>query len=640
MWQLLATIAVAIVPSQLTVLLNLKADIGTFSAGMAATYCASVIILTWCTSKGLRVKPSALITIFLSTFGVFFLFLLLTKVIISRWELLISIAFVSFFAVLPLSMRVKFQKLALYLVTSFLVLFSLAGLTTRLKQKPTATLSVRNKLVRTSFYNLIVRYQDNFVREEATGGAIAEFGDRYLLATGDGQLYIFSWNQETNRIQSTKLATRVPLNRESFISAAAQSGLKMTTGSFRTADILVQNFGDRFRLFASHHHWNNDKHCFTVRVSALSGSYSDFIASKAAQSWETIYESQPCLAFNRKKGSDPFAGYQIGGKLVLLDNHRLLLAIGDHQLDGVYAAEMVSQDKSGSYGKTVLIDFETHTTSIYSMGHRNPQGLDRDSNGNIWLTEHGPKGGDELNLILQGKNYGWPLVTYGNDYYLPSWPLNSRQNQHDGYEPPIFAWIPSIGISALVHVKGSLFKIWKDDLLAAALGDKSIWRLRIESGRVVFAERIAIHERIRDILEDSNGRLILWTEALRDAPTQTSIVIVEPAGDTYESMKGLTSFERGELLYSRCIGCHMLGDGTNHGIGPDLHGVYQRAIASAEGYGYSEGLKGASGKWTEKNLDEFFKSPQTFAPGTTMQVGGIPDQMERKSLIEYLKSQK
>jgi len=635
-WHSLATIAIVLIASQLSVILKLEANIGKFYVGMAATYCASVIVLTFYSPKEGKIRLIELTSIFLSIFGAFFLFLLLTNAVYSRWVLIISLVVVSAFAVLSLSLKSTLQKPALYIVSTLIILMFLAGLANRRRPEQTAVLVVKNKLIRTSHYNLIAKYYHNFVLEDATGGAISQFGDRYLLATGDGQLHVLSWDPEKKKLESRKLAHRVPLNRDEFVRDAAKSPLRVGAGSFRTADILVQNSGDDFRLFASHHHWNSEKQCFTVRVSAVAGRYSDFVANEESQTWQTIYDSTPCLAFKNK--GDPFHGYQIGGKMVLLDDHRLLLTIGDHEFDGVYASEMLPQDRSASYGKTILIDLDTHAASIYSMGHRNPQGLDVDSSGNIWSTEHGPKGGDELNLILKGKNYGWPLVTYGTDYSQPFWPLNAKQGRHEGFELPVFVWTPAIGISAVVHVKGSMFKIWTDDLLVSSLRDKSIWWVRVDKGRAIFTERIPVGERIRDIMEDANGRLVLWTEASIDAPTQTTIIIVERAEDNSKAMDGLNSLQRGELLFARCDGCHTLGGA--HGIGPDLQGIFQRRIAAANGYNYSKALKGFAGSWTEKNLDAFLTNPQRFIPGTSMQIGAVSDPAERASLIEYLKSQK
>ena len=130
-----------------------------------------------------------------------------------------------------------------------------------------------------------------------------------------------------------------------------------------------------------------------------------------------------------------------------------------------------------------------------------------------------------------------------------------------------------------------------------------------------------------------------WTEDRIEAPTQTKIVVIEPfLADNRDAMEGLSIVERGELVFSQCSGCHRLGDGTVHGIGPDLQGLFNRPIAAAKAYTYSPALKGLSGTWNEKKLDEFLANPQKFTPGTSMQVGGHVDPTDRASLIEYLRT--
>lgn len=637
LWHSLAIVALVVIPNHLRfgAIWTSEAGTKTFFVGLIVTYCASTIVLTFYTPKGCAIRLIELASIFLSTFGSFFLFLLLSEATSYRFLLMVSLVVASAFTFLSLSLNTTLQKPALFIVTTFIALIPLKELVDRMRSSGVV---VENKIIRTSFYNLTVRYYSNFLLQEVTGGAISKFGDRYLLAMGDGQLHILLWDQKTKKLESRKLSHRVPLNRDVFIRDTIQRK-RVSAEFFRTGDILVQDFGDNFRLFASHHYWNSEKQCFTVRVSAIYGSYASFVTSEESHTWQTVYESDPCLTFKNK--GDPFAGHAMGGKLVLLDTHTLLLTVGDHEFDGVESAEILSQDATASYGKIVLVNLNTHEASIYSIGHRNPQGLDVDPSGNIWLTEHGPKGGDELNLILKGANYGWPLVTYGTNYTQPIWPLNTKQGRHEGFELPIYAWVPSIGISAVVSVQGGLFKVWKDDLLVASLANKAIWRVRVEKGRTIFAERIHIGERIRDIIEDTDGRLILWTEQLRTPPTQTAIVVVELAAeDNDQALTGLSSAERGELLFIRCSGCHKLENGHAHGIGPDLQGIFQGPIAAAKGYTYSEALKGFSGTWTEENLGAFLTNPQSFAPGTAMQFEGIPDPTERASLILYLKSRK
>ena len=637
LWHVVAVIAIVLIPDQLMInqAPSLKTYRDLFFVGLAIAYSVSVIILTlWLWAKR-QVRFTELSSIFFPIFCGFFLFLLISKHEYSRSILILALFLVAVFSLSSLILTSSLQKVALVLALAFIVLIPWARSVQR-SRPPEIVLERR--LIRSSFYNLVARYHHNFVRQEVSGGAISRFGDRYLLAAGNGQLYSVLWDGKQRKLESTKLPVRVPVNRDEFARDVANDKT-ISSRHFRTADILVQDLGANFRLFASHHYWNREKRQITVRVSSLSGSYSKFAAGEEC-AWQTVYESRPPLTF--KDTGDPFAGYDVGGRLALLDSKRLLLTVGDHEFDGVYAKSMLSQDAGADYGKTILIDLDSNQSSIYSLGHRNPQGLFVDPVGDIWLTEHGPKGGDELNMVLQGKNYGWPMVTLGTDYSSSSmWPLNASQNRHEGFEPPVYAWIPSIGISAITGVQGKLFKIWKDDLLVSSLKDKSIWRVRLDKGRVTFTERIEIGERIRDIMEDADGRLVLWTEKAIEPPCQTAIVIVEPIVEADgQALEGLSNIERGELLFGRCSGCHQIRDGAGHGIGPDLKGIYQAPIAAAKGFNFSQALRSHRGTWTEENLDLYMKDPGSFVPGTSMQFKGISDPAERASLIAYFKAQK
>jgi len=128
--------------------------------------------------------------------------------------------------------------------------------------------------------------------------------------------------------------------------------------------------------------------------------------------------------------------------------------------------------------------------------------------------------------------------------------------------------------------------------------------------------------RIRDLIEASDGKIVLW------ADDDNAIVSVQPA---YGSS--------GEIAFAtNCSGCHKIGDGTSHRIGPDLWGVIGRRIASSDGYGdYSAALRGLGGKWDEQRLDAFIKNPQAAAPGTAMEFDGVADAATRAKIIDYIK---
>jgi cytochrome c2 len=297
-----------------------------------------------------------------------------------------------------------------------------------------------------------------------------------------------------------------------------------------------------------------------------------------------------------------------------------MLTLGDHDFTGVETKRMFSQEPQVSYGKTILIHLDDGSSEIYSLGHRNPQGLYITPEGDIWSTEHGPQGGDELNLIVRGANYGWPLVTYGTDYGSAAWPLSRVQGRHDGYQQPTFVWTPSIGVSNLIRIEQNRFPVWKGDLMVSSLHGHSLFRIRLLDQHVVFAEPIEIGERIRDIVEGHDGRLILWTDT-------SSIVSLTPADGTDGAV----------LFATTCGGCHKAIDGATHSYGPDLAGIVGASIASVPGFGaYSPALKGLHGKWTKERLDDFLSNPQAMAPGSNMTFKGVSDPAQRAAIINYL----
>ena len=170
-----------------------------------------------------------------------------------------------------------------------------------------------------------------------------------------------------------------------------------------------------------------------------------------------------------------------------------------------------AQDFQSQFGKIFEIDVVSGQSHMLSMGHRNPQGLTFSTSGNLWSTEHGPAGGDELNLIKSGVNYGWPKVTLGTDYNSYKWNDNGIVGNHDGYQQPVFAWVPSIGISNLLEVKG-FDKRWDGDLLVTSLKAQTLFRLRLNHDRVVYSEPIWIGQRLRDIAQLEDGTIALWTD--------------------------------------------------------------------------------------------------------------------------------
>lgn len=165
--------------------------------------------------------------------------------------------------------------------------------------------------------------------------------------------------------------------------------------------------------------------------------------------------------------------------------------------------------------------------SIWSFGHRNPQGLtiDRET-GNLWITEHGPQGGDELNLIEPGENYGWPVVGYGVNY--GSGEAIHAATMREGWMNPSWVWVPSIGTSGLIMYSGDEFPEWRGDLLAGGLSGEQIARLEMDGTEVTLEETV-FHGRgrVRDIEEGPDGFIYIAIDDRQGAPTP--IVRLEPA---------------------------------------------------------------------------------------------------------------
>ena len=149
---------------------------------------------------------------------------------------------------------------------------------------------------------------------------------------------------------------------------------------------------------------------------------------------------------------------------------------------------------------------------IWSLGHRNPQGLARNPfDGKLWEHEHGPRGGDEVNIIERGRNYGWPVITYGKDYNGATIGIGTHK---DGMEQPVWHWTPSIAPSGMAFYSGRLWPAWRGSLFNGALRGKLLARLDIAGGRVIAEERLllGLDERIRDVREGPDGALWLLTD--------------------------------------------------------------------------------------------------------------------------------
>ena len=158
-----------------------------------------------------------------------------------------------------------------------------------------------------------------------------------------------------------------------------------------------------------------------------------------------------------------------------------------------------------------FVDTPDAVQSIYSYGHRNPQGVTlHPETGQIWEHEHGPRGGDEVNLIRKGRNYGWPVISYGINYNGTKF---TDLTEKEGMEQPELYWVPSIGACGLTFVTGDRYPAWKGDLLAGSLSFQYIARLKIENGKIVGEEKLLPKiGRLRDIKMGNDGYIYFTAE--------------------------------------------------------------------------------------------------------------------------------
>jgi len=208
--------------------------------------------------------------------------------------------------------------------------------------------------------------------------------------------------------------------------------------------------------------------------------------------------------------------YHFGGRLVQQASGELFITMGDRgserpavqQLDTLIGkVARVTKEGQPAAGNP-FINQSGANPLIWSYGHRNIQGATLDKQGRLWTHEHGPQGGDEINITLPGKNYGWPLITYGEEY---GGGVIGKQQQA-GLEQPLHYWVPSIAPSGMTFYQAPLFSSWQGNLLVGSLKFGQLVRLEIKDDKVVHEERIRLGTRIRDIEVAPDGALLLLTD--------------------------------------------------------------------------------------------------------------------------------
>jgi glucose/arabinose dehydrogenase len=232
------------------------------------------------------------------------------------------------------------------------------------------------------------------------------------------------------------------------------------------------------------------------------------------------------------------AGLNFGSRVAFDRDGMLYVSVGDRGPEG----EPLAQDL-GTHNGTIVrlhddgrvpddnpfLDDPAALPEIYSYGHRNPQGMTLNpETGEIWASEHGPMGGDEVNVIRPGANYGWPVVSYGRTY---GGEIISEQPWREGMEPPRFFWVPSIGISGMLFYTGDRFPAWQGELIVTGMNSMLIQRVRLEGRGSTERESMLtqLRQQVRDIQQGPDGLIYLVTrQDARRTPNSGMVLRIEP----------------------------------------------------------------------------------------------------------------
>lgn len=461
-----------------------------------------------------------------------------------------------------------------------------------------------DRIIDTSLLPLHLRYVANL----KSAGMLGDGGSIYVDQTGIlvmdrlGQFWNIDFDGDVK-----KLNIKTINNHEIFTKEFPEK--KIHSGVLKATSFIYDE--NLHKLYVAHNKYlGSNRHKLLISVADFNFSARDTVDQVT---WNTLFESD--VFFGQQE-----ATHGSGGK-ILLQEDEIYLTVGFPIPDDVVGKKAIldtgldktpAQNPTSQLGKVLRINRKTGAVDLFTLGHRNPQGLALTNNGRLLLTEHGPQGGDELNFLSSGGNYGWPIKTFGTRYgtYDYDWPEYANQNIKKRFKEPLFAFVPSIGISPVIQTK-SFSSRWKNDILVGALKAQSLFRLHFgENQNIVYSEPIWIGHRVRDIFE-RDSKIYLLT----DDP-----FLIEISVDKEKLNKNTT---KDDLYFSseaakKCIVCHSFGQTTPSSSAPSLQGVVGRKIATDSFIGYSDSFKKSNIVWTKQNLKEFLVAPSKSVPGTTM----------------------
>jgi len=331
-----------------------------------------------------------------------------------------------------------------------------------------------------------------FVLEKVIEGLGVPWGMTFIA---DDQLLITE--REGNiKLYDTQSKTLTPLQGAPQVFAEGQGGL---------LDVAVPaDFKPGAWIYFTFVRDSNDEGVTVLARAKLTGN--------KLEQWQDLLETQ----------SATDTGFHFGSRIAFDEKGHVYFGVGDR------GDRLNSQELSNHAGSVMrltrdgripqdnpFIDRDDVLPEIWSYGHRNPQGMAYDAeHKRLWLIEHGPRGGDEINLVLPGRNYGWPVISYGKEYWGPM--AVGEGTHREGMEQPVKQYTPSIAPGSLLLYSGKAFPAWRGNLFAGALKLKHINRVSLsEDGKAIGEERLltSLDERIRALAESPQGWIWFSTDS-------------------------------------------------------------------------------------------------------------------------------
>lgn len=278
------------------------------------------------------------------------------------------------------------------------------------------------------------------------------------------------------------------------------------------------------KLYSSVFRYSDKKSCSYVELLEANRDLTDF---------KSIFKSSPCLS-NVSNLNDISGRITTNDSFIFIAGGNMLMDMGNTSFPRSSSEFCCPSNnyrdtmkETNFFGSVISIDKKSHFHKKVSQGHRSPGGLFFDNSRNIlWESEHGPRGGDEINQINlhKFKDYGYPFVTFGAPYRNGSGNLDTKFNSHEKFTLPFYAFIPSVGpaqFSLPPPLSKTFNNYWGNDLLLTTLKDRSIFRMRVLHGKVVYSEKVYIGNRLRSI-DTIEKYIILGTD-------NGSIIAIEPS---------------------------------------------------------------------------------------------------------------